>query len=299
MQNDWTLQDKYVLMTGATDGIGLAAAEALAARGARIGLIARNRAKAEAVARRLEEVCAGRTVDVFIADLASQRDVRRVAAEVLARCPRVDVLANNAGAMFESRLVTAEGVEMTWAVNHLAPFLLTTLLLDRLRASGSARVVTTASHGHKMAKAGIDFADLGGERHYRPFGKWTGGATLRYGETKLANILFTAELARRTEGTGVTVHCFDPGLVATNFNQNNGWMARATMAAMRVFSRTAAQGAETLVWLAASPVLPGDAGGYYVDKQLQVPSAAARDTSAARRLWEVSEEQTRDSAERS
>jgi NAD(P)-dependent dehydrogenase (short-subunit alcohol dehydrogenase family) len=230
-------------------------------------------------------------VDVFLADMASQESIHRVAADILARWSRIDILINNAGAMFVTRKLTVDGIEMTWAVNHLAPFLLTNLLLDRLKESGDARIITTASHGHKMARKGINFDDLSAERLYRyPI---LGGANFRYGETKLANIMFTAELGRRLEGIGVTSSCFDPGLVSTYFNQDNGWMARMTMAVMKWFSQSPEKGAETLVWLADSNEMNISNGGYYKDKQSTIPSMPAQNKDAAKRLWEVSESQVR------
>lgn len=289
----WTLAGKYVLITGATSGIGLAAATALAKRGAKLGIVARNRARAGEAAARIEEAAGGRIkADIFIADMASQTSIRRAAADILSKCPRIDVLINNAGALFETRQLTEDGREMTWAVNHLAPFLLTSSLLNRLLESGPARIITTASHGHKMAKKGIVFDDIDAERCYSGLRKIAGGPTLRYAETKLANILFTAELAERLKGTGVSAYCFDPGLVSTNFNQNNGRLARMTMAVMRLFSRTPEKGAETLVWLAESPDVTAHSGGYFVDMQPKLPSDAARDRQSAQRLWQISERQT-------
>ena len=270
---------KQLLITGATNGIGLAAAGSLAARGWHVGIVGRDEARTRIVGERLKAAGKGGAVDTFIADLTSQAAVRKLAAEVLGRYPKLDVLVNNAGAMFSSRQLSVDGVEMTWALNHLAPFLLTSLLLGRLKESAPARVITTASGAHQGAR--IPFDDLDAERGYRAFG--------RYGETKLANILFTSELARRLEGSGVTAACFHPGLVATNFNRNNGMLAQLGMVLLRPVSRSVEAGAETLVWLATAGNIVG--GGYYYDMKLRLPSPQAQDAQAARRLWEVSETQ--------
>lgn len=288
------VRGKYVLITGATSGIGLAAVQALAARGANLGIIARNAAKANEVADKLRATFGNRiTVDVFIADMSSQRSIRCAANEMLAKCPRIDILINNAGAMFVDHQLTEEGLEMTWEVNHIAPFLLTTLLLDKLMLNEHARIITTSSHGHKMARRGIGFDDLNGKRYFGFWGKMKGGPNFRYGETKLANILFTAELAKRLEGTNVAAYCFDPGLVATNFNQGNGRLARMTMAVMKRFARAPEKGAETLVWLADTDAKNLESGRYYADKQVRMPSFQAINMIAAKKLWEVSEEQIR------
>jgi NAD(P)-dependent dehydrogenase (short-subunit alcohol dehydrogenase family) len=276
---------KLVVITGATNGIGLAAAEALATLGAKLAIVARSEPRAaQAVARIRAAGGNGTTVDVLLADLASQPSVRRLAAEVLDRYARLDVLVNNAGAMYARRQLTQDGVELTWALNQLAPFLLTTLLLDRLKESTPARIVTTSSDAHRGAR--IPFDDVGAERSYRSF--------RRYGETKLANILFTTELARRIDGTDVTANCFHPGLVASGFNRNNGWLMSLAMTIIKPFARSPEKGAQTLVWLVDSPDVANEKGGYFVDKRRVAPSAAAQDMVAAGRLWQLSEEQTRE-----
>ncbi len=271
-----------MVITGATAGIGLAAAKAFAARGDALAIIARDEGRARAAVAEMERDRPGNApIDVLLADLSSQSQIRRVAGEILERYPRIDVLANNAGAMFTRRQVTVDGIELTWAVNHLAPFLLTALLLDRLKASAPSRIVTTASAAHEDAR--IPFDDLDAERSYR--------GLRRYGQSKLANILFTTELASRLAGTGVTANCFHPGLVATRFNFNNGILMRLGMTALSLVSRSPEKGAETLIWLATSPDVAGVSGFYFVDKERRMPSRAAQDRLAAQRLREISERQ--------
>ena len=274
---------KRILITGATNGIGLAACEALAKKGADLSIVARSRGKADAAVRTITAAGGpGTTVDVFMADLSSQADVRRLGDEVLARYPRLDALVNNAGAVYSKRELSPDGIELTWALNHLAPFLLTTLLLERLEASAPARIVTTSSDAHKGAH--IPFDDLNAERSF---------SVGRYRQTKLANILFTSELARRLGDADVTANCFHPGLVATGFSRNNGIVMRLLATVARPFSRTVTQGADTLVWLLDSPDVDGLSGLYFVNRLAVPPSRAAQDAEAARRLWEVSEAQVR------
>jgi NAD(P)-dependent dehydrogenase (short-subunit alcohol dehydrogenase family) len=273
---------KTIVITGGTNGIGLAAAEALAARGENVVIVGRNDTRVRIAAAQIRAAAKKEaTVEALIADLSSQAGVRKLAQEILDRYPALDVLVNNAGAMYTSRQLSPDGIELTWAVNHLAPFLLTTLLLDRLKATPGARIVTTASDAHIGAH--IPFDDLNAERSY--------GGFRRYKESKLANILFTGELARRLEGTGTAAYCFHPGLVATGFARNNGVLLGLAMRLVMMGARTPEQGAQTLVWLATAPGNDLASGAYYVDMKRGAPSPEAEDMGAAKRLWDVSEAQ--------
>lgn len=278
---------RRVVITGGTHGIGLAAAKALVAKGAALTIVGREAARCAQAAGEIRAAAAevgadDPVVDVAVADLLSQAAVTRLAAELQDRTERIDVLINNAGAVFARRRVTEDGVEATWALNHLAPFLLTNLLVERFKRQPPARIITTTSDAHKRER--LPFDDLLAERRYKGF--------RRYGQTKLANICFTAELARRLTGSGVTATCFNPGLVATGFNHNNGALAALEMRLIRPFSRTPEKGAETLVWLADAPEAAEGSGKYFFDCKPADPNAEAQDPGAWKRLWAVSERQT-------
>lgn len=288
---DWNgVAGKRVLITGATGGIGLAAARALRQRGAQLTIVARNEQRGRDAIAAISNGGdggdggdkRGEPVELLLADLSSLGQTRRLADQALERYPRIDVLINNAGAVFRSRELTDEGIERTWALNHLSPFVLTSALLSRLRESAPARVITTASDAHKGMR--IPFDDLDAERSYRL------GGFVRYGQSKLANILFTSELERRIDGSGVSAYCHHPGVVATGFNRNNGSLMNAAMLAMKPLIRSPERGAETLVWLAEAEQ-PFPPGGYFFNRAARAPSGAALDLDAARRLWEVSEAQ--------
>ena len=275
-----TMSGKTCLVTGATSGIGEVAALELARKGARVVLVGRSREKAEATAAEIRKESGNPEVEYLLADLSSEAEVRRLAGEVKSRYPRLDVLINNAGAMISPRRESVDGIEMTWALNHMAYFLLTDLLLDTLKASAPSRVVSVASDAHRMV-SGIDFDDVEGKKSYKAF--------RNYGQSKLANILFTRELARRLEGSGVTANCLHPGFVATNFSSGKGFTFRLFQVLAKVIAITPEQGARTTVYLASSPEVEGVTGGYFAKEKPSKPTAAARDDEAARRLWTLSE----------
>jgi NAD(P)-dependent dehydrogenase (short-subunit alcohol dehydrogenase family) len=268
---------RTVLVTGGTGGIGGATAAGLAALGARVGVVGRDRARADAAAERIRR--SGGEVDVFLADVSAQREVRRLADEVLAAYPRLDVLVNNVGGYWAHRHTTEDGLERTLAVNHLAPFLLTNLLLDRLRESAPARVVTVSSGAQAMGR--IDFDDLQGERGYQ--------GQRAYNQSKLANVLFTYELARRLEGTGVTATVLHPGVVRTAFGREDSgaWM-RVMSRVVRPLMKSPEEGARTPIHLASSPEVEGVTGQYFANEQPKRSSKASYDPAAAARLWDVS-----------
>jgi NAD(P)-dependent dehydrogenase (short-subunit alcohol dehydrogenase family) len=273
---------KVCLITGATSGLGLAAARQLASAGETVVLVGRDTHKCAAVAATLPSAA----VDWLVADFADQDDVRRLAAEAEERYARIDVLINNAGATYPRRRLTADGVERTLAVNHLAAFTLTTLLLDRLRQSAPARIVNVSSVAHERAR--FDFEDPAMEAGYRPFAA--------YGRSKLANLWFTYELARRLEGSGVTVNAVHPGLVRTALGDHSGSVRRAGWRLLHVAYRKQSlspeEGAEAITYLATAPELEDVSGRYFVGRRAVESSPASRDPAAAARLWELSEELT-------
>jgi NAD(P)-dependent dehydrogenase (short-subunit alcohol dehydrogenase family) len=270
---------KSVLVTGGTGGIGKATAIGLAALGARIGITGRDQARTEAAAAGIRAAMSGAAVDVFAADLSAQAEVRRLAARVLHTYPRLDVLVNNVGGFWAHRHVTADGLEHTFALNHLAPFLLTNLLLDRLTASAPARIITVSSG--VQARGRIDFDDLQGARNY--------SGQRAYSQSKLANVMFTYELARRLESSGVTATVLHPGVVRTAFGAEDQAAYFAVMIrAARLFMKTPAQGALTPIYLASSPEVEGVTGRFFVNRKPKASSKASYDTAAAARLWQAS-----------
>lgn len=268
-----------VLVTGGTGGIGLATASGLAGLGARIGVVGRSSVRGMAAADAIRQKVPSARVDVFEADMSSQVEVRRLAAEVKATYPRLDVLVNNVGGYWAHRHVTADGLERTFALNHLAPFLLTHELLDLLVASAPARVVTVSSGAQAMGQ--IDFDDLQGERAY--------SGQRAYNQSKLANVLFTYELARRLEGTGVTATVLHPGVVRTSFGLEDSrrWM-RLVLPLVKPFMKTPEEGAATPIHLASSSEVAGVTGAYFANRRARRSSGSSYDRDLARRLWEVS-----------
>ena len=267
------MKGKTVVATGATSGIGEVAALALARMGARIIVVARDERRAEATLNRLEAEAPRLGHRVHLADLSSMAETRRAGEAIAKSEPRIDVLINNAGAVFSQRRVTAEGLELTFALNHMAYFVLTAELGDRLAASAPARIVSTSSMAHQGAS--LDFSDL---QCARGFNGWKA-----YGRSKLANILFTRELARRLAGTGVTANCLHPGFVATRFGDASGGWTSRLMPLVRTFAISAEQGADTIIHLASSPEVEGVTGQYFVKRKI----AAALRRRARRRFGEA------------
>jgi NAD(P)-dependent dehydrogenase (short-subunit alcohol dehydrogenase family) len=274
------MHGKVVAITGGTSGIGQVAAERLAGMGARVLLVARDRARGAASLSRLRELGPGLAHQVHYADLSSVADTKRVAAEIAAAEPRIDVLINNAGALFNTRRLTAEGLELTFATNHVAYAVLTHGLRERLVAGAPSRVINTASDAHRGARLAFD--DLQAARDYSGFKV--------YGRSKLCNILYTRELARRWAGTGVTANSLHPGFVATRFGDQSGGFFSYVVRVAKLFAAISPEkGAETLVYLASSPEVATITGGYFYKCALAQPTREAQDDAAARRLWSETE----------
>jgi NAD(P)-dependent dehydrogenase (short-subunit alcohol dehydrogenase family) len=272
------LEGKTCVITGATSGIGEVAAERLAAMGARVLLIARDRARGEATLRRLRARAPGAEHRVHYADLMLVAEARRVAAEIAAQEPRIDILINNAGAIFSSRRVTPEGFERTFALNHLSYFVLVHGLREALFAAAPARVVNTASAAHQSAQLHLE--DLQFAQSYN--------GVSAYQRSKLCNILFTRELSRRWTGAGVTVNCLHPGFVATNFGRKSGGFLPFALRAAQLFAISSEEGAKTIVYLASSPEVADLTGGYFFKCRPISPAPQAEDDRAAERLWQES-----------
>jgi retinol dehydrogenase 14 len=273
---------KVILITGGTSGIGKAAATALAGMGATVVITGRNEERGKRALQEIREESGNDGVELILADLTVQDEVRRLAEELRERHNQLEVLVNNAGLVLSERTETPDGIETQLAINHLAPFLLTNLLLDLLKESAPSRIVTVSSDAHRWAK--IDLDDLQSRKRYR-------GMQV-YGKTKLANILFTYELAERLEGTGVTVNCMHPGGVNTNFGNNQGGPMNLLFRLFKPFMRSPEQGADTLIYLASSPEVEGMTGKYLADRKVKAASDAAYDETTRKRLWEASEELT-------
>src|SRR5689334_5432207 len=274
------MNGKTCLITGGTNGIGKSTALELARMGATVVIVGRDAQKTSQVVQEIRTASGNPNVDSLLADLSSQQEVRRLAHEFKNKYSQLHVLLNNAGAVFMQRQLSADDIEMTFALNHLASFLLTNLLLDVIKASAPARIINVSSNAHTTGK--IEFDNLQGERNYSP---------RVYENSKLANILFTIELARRMEGTGVTVNALHPGFVATGFGTNNGKVMAALVNIFApLIARSPAKGAETSIYLASSPMVENITGKYFHDSRVIPAALQASDMVVARRLWDVSAE---------
>lgn len=269
------MKGKVVVITGATSGIGQVAAEELAGMGARIVQVARDRERGDEAVKRLRERAPGAAHSIHYSDLSRISEMKRVAAEIAKAEPRIDVLINNAGAMFGSRQITDDGLERTFALNHMAYFVLTEGLRERLAASGPARVINTSSDAHKGRV--LDLDDLQSAKSYSGFNV--------YGVSKLCNILFTRELARKLSGTGVTANCLHPGFVATRFGDQSGGPFSFVIRIAKNFALSPQKGAETIIYLASSPEVANVTGKYFYKCRQATPTKEAQDDAKAARLW--------------
>ncbi len=276
------MQGKIFLVTGATLGIGKETALGVARKGGRVVIVGRDEARTNETAAWIVRESGNPQVDHLVADLSSQAEVRRLAAAFDSRYPRLDVIINNAGAIFMKRELTVDGLERTWALNHLAEFLLTRLLLGKLQASAPARIVNVSSDAHTAGA--IAFDNLQGEKKYR--------GMRAYAQSKLANVLFTFALARRLTGKRVTANCLHPGVVATGFGHNTPGLVNAILNLARPFLLTAEQGAATSIYLASAPEVAEVSGEYFVKCKPATPSKQSTDVALQDKLWELSERQT-------
>lgn len=276
------MENKIVMVTGATAGIGQVTALELARMGAQVVVVSRSEPRCQATVDQIRRETGNDRVSYLVADLSSQAQVRSLAQAFHQQFERLDVLVNNAGAFIMRRKLSPDGIEMTWALNHLNYFLLTLLLLDRLDASPAGRVVSVSSNAHVGGR--IHFDDLQGEKSYSG---WRA-----YAQSKLANILFTYELARRLQGTHITANCLHPGFVATNFAKNNGWLVRLAMPLVSLAAISPDEGAQTSIYLASSPEVENVTGKYFVRQKQAKSDPASYDEETARRLWEVSLQMT-------
>lgn len=281
-QSEQHLAGKTCLITGATNGIGRVTAVELARMGAELFLTFRDKVRADETAAEIRDRTGNQNIRLLHADLGSQKQIRSAAAEFLATGKPLHLLVNNAGLGNTKRLLTDDRIEMVFAVNHLAYFLLTMLLLERIKQSAPARIVNVASEAHRFGT--INFDDLGAEKRYRTFGV--------YAQSKLANILFSYELARRLAGTGITVNCLHPGGIASGLWTNNGPLAQLLMKAGKPFLKTPVQGAQTTIYLASSTGLEGVTGKYFVNCKEKSSNKESYDPNVARRLWDVSARMT-------
>jgi NAD(P)-dependent dehydrogenase (short-subunit alcohol dehydrogenase family) len=273
-----TMEGKTCLVTGATNGIGLVTAQELARMGAVVTLVSRRLERCQAAAERIRQETGNPRVDFIPADLSSRAEIRRAAQDFLERHTRLDVLVNNAGGFFMRRAESPDGLEMTFALNHLGYFLLTSLLLDTIQASTPARIVNVSSDAHRGGR--IAFDDLQSRRSYAGFRV--------YSQSKLMNVLFTYELSRRLEGSGVTTNALHPGFVATGFAKNNGFLFRLFMPLAQLGALSPEEGARTAIYLASSPQVEGVSGKYFTQERAVASSPESYDEQSARRLWDAS-----------
>jgi NAD(P)-dependent dehydrogenase (short-subunit alcohol dehydrogenase family) len=276
--SDAGMQGKVCLVTGATSGIGLATVRGLARRGARVLLVARNERKCTRVLRELKDETGNEELECFLANLSLKAEIEQLASKVHQATPKLDVLVNDAGAVYMRRRLNADGIERTFALNHLAYFHLTLRLLDLLRNADRGRIINLTSAMHATGE--LDFKNLQLEKGY--------GGLKAYRRSKLANLLFTYELARRLEGTMITVNAVHPGFVATNIGANNTSLYQLAKPFLRLIAKSPEEGAETVIYLAASPEVAGVTGAYFIDCEKVKSSPASYNEEDARRLWDRS-----------